>query len=248
MRHPLAAAPELPHRDVSFRSDGVVLKGWLFPTGHPRRGLIVYLHGVADNRGSSVGLAHRFVAEGYDVLAYDSRAHGESEGRDCTYGFYEKRDLARALDAVSADQAILFGASLGAAVALQAAPDEPRVRGVIAQSSFSDLDVVVRERAPWIATRADVEKALALAEKRGNFQVAEVSPRKAAARIHVPVLLIHGREDRETPAAHSQRIYDALAGPRRLILVPGAGHNDVLSGADVWREIDSWLAGLTARR
>ncbi len=119
---------------------------------------------------------------------------------------------------------------------------------MIAQSSFSDLDVVVRERAPWIATRADVEKALALAEKRGSFQIAEVSPRRAAGRIHVPVLLIHGLEDHETPPAHSQRIYDALAGPRRLMLVPGAGHNDVLKGADVWREIDSWLAGLTGSR
>jgi len=245
-RRPLVADIDLPHRDVSFLSDGLRLRGWLFATHRPRTGLIVYLHGVADNRGSGLGLARRFASEGYDVLAYDSRAHGESEGQDCTYGFYEKRDLARALDAVNADGAILFGVSLGAAVALQATPEEPRVRGVIALSAFSDLDVVIRERAPWIASGTDVDKALALAERRGNFQLAEVSPRKVAARIHVPVLLIHGREDRETPAAHSQRIYDALAGPRRLLLVPGAGHNDVLSGADVWREIDTWLAGLTA--
>ncbi|PYQ00122.1 MAG: hypothetical protein DMF82_22995, partial [Acidobacteria bacterium] len=89
-----------------------------------------------------------------------------------------------------------------------------------------------------------MEKALALAEKRGNFMVAEVSPRAAAARIHVPVMLIHGVEDRETPASHSQRIYDALAGPRRLMPVPGAGHKDTLAGADVGREIDAWLGAL----
>ena len=80
-----------------------------------------------------------------------------------------------------------------------------------------------------------------------NFQVAAVSPRKAAARIHVPVLLIHGREDRETPPAHSQRIYDALAGPRRLILLPGAGHNEVLGGDEIWTLIEAWLADLPHR-
>ena len=244
-RHAPVGGADLPHEDVLFLSEGLWLKGWLFRATAPRRGLIVYLHGVADNRRSGVGLARRFVPKGYDVLAYDSRAHGESEGRDCTYGFYEKRDLPRALDAVRADRAVLFGASLGAAVALQAAPDEPRVRGVIAQSSFSDLEIVIRERAPWIATRAEVDEALAIAEKRGHFKVAGVSPREAAARIHVPVLLIHGLEDRETPTAHSQKIYDALAGPRRLLLVPGAGHNDALGSADVWREIEAWLAALT---
>ena len=246
-RRPLAGGIDLPHQDIAFRSDGLLLKGWLFPTTASRQGLIVYLHGVADNRRSGLGLAHRFVPDGYDVLAYDSRAHGESEGQDCTYGFYEKRDLTRALDAVHADRVVLFGASLGAAVALQAAPDEPRVRGVIAQSSFSDLETVVRERAPWFATEADVRKALAIAARRGHFPIAEISPRQAAARIRVPVLLIHGASDRETPAAHSQRIYEALAGPRRLLLVPGQGHNDVLSGAEVWKEIDAWLAALQAR-
>ena len=90
-----------------------------------------------------------------------------------------------------------------------------------------------------------MNRALALAEQRGTFHIAEVSPRKAAARIHVPVLLIHGLDDRETPAAHSQRIYDALAGPRRLIMVPGAGHNDTLRDESVWREIDAWLAALS---
>ena len=242
-RRRVLAAPDLPHEDVAFRSDGLLLRGWLFRGSGARRGLIVHLHGVADNRGSGVGIAQRFVPKGYDVLTYDSRAHGESEGEDCTYGFYEKRDLSRALDA-GAEEAVLFGSSLGAAVALQAAAEDPRVRGVIAQSPFSDLETVARERAPWVATSAEIAEAFAIAERKGHFRIAEVSPRLAASRIHVPVLLIHGENDRETPAAHSQRIYDALREPRRLIIVPGAGHNDVLRGEEVWREIETWLAAL----
>src|SRR5262245_12145823 len=233
-RRPLRTADLPPHEDVAFRSEGILLKDWLFRAQAPRRGLIVHLHGVADNRGSGVGMARRFAPQGYDVFTYDSRAHGESEGEACTYGFYEKRDLARALDAIQADSAVLFGSSLGASVALQAAPEEPRVIGVIAQSPFSDLETIARERAPWVATQEEIAEALAIAERKGHFRVADVSPRAAAARIRVPVLLIHGEKDRETRPAHSQRILEALGGPRQLILVPGAGHNDVLAGQDVW--------------
>jgi pimeloyl-ACP methyl ester carboxylesterase len=244
MRRPLVGAVDLPHEDVAFRSDGLLLKGWLFRGRGVRRGLIVHLHGVADNRRSGVGIAQRFVPKGYDVLTYDSRAHGESEGKDCTYGFYEKRDLSAALDAIHAEEAILFGSSLGAAVALQAAADDPRIRGVIAQSAFSDLETIARERAPFVATSAEITEAFAIAERNGHFRIAEVSPRLAASRIRVPVLLIHGEKDRETSATHSRRIYDALGGPRRLLLVPGRGHNDALRDEGTWKEIEAWLDAL----
>lgn len=244
-RRPAVGQPDLAHEDIAFRTDdGLLLKGWLFRTPGPRRGLMVYLHGIADNRRSGIGLAQRFVPKGWDVLAYDSRAHGQSEGKDCTYGFREKRDLSLALDAMRAEGAVLFGSSLGAAVALQAGAIEPRVRGIIAQSSFSDLETIVCERAPGIATADEVQKALALAEKGGSFRRAEVSPRNAARLIRVPVLLIHGARDRETAPSHSQRIYDALTGPRQILLVSGAGHNDVLAREEVWRVVEEWLARL----
>ena len=232
MRRPVVLQPRQPHRDVAFRSDGLQLKGWLFPAAGPRRGLVVYLHGISDNRQSGIGVAARLAPAGYDVLAYDARAHGESEGESCTYGFHEKRDLSRALDAVGAESAILFGSSLGAAVALQAAAVEPRVRGVVAQSPFSDLRSIVDDRARFIAaSRSYVDASLALAESRGGFRAAEVSPRAAAARLAVPVLLLHGADDWRTPPAHSRRIDAALTAPHRFVLLRGAGHNDVLRNA-----------------
>jgi dipeptidyl aminopeptidase/acylaminoacyl peptidase len=71
--------------------------------------------------------------------------------------------------------------------------------------------------------------------------VEEVSPVRAAASIRVPVLLIHGEKDRDTGPDHSRRIYDALAGEKRLIVVPGAAHGQSLSGANVWSEIEVWV-------
>jgi pimeloyl-ACP methyl ester carboxylesterase len=231
-----------------FTNGDVTLRGWYFPASVPsakNRPLLVYLHGSADNRQSGVGLARRFGPRGYDVLTYDGRAHGESGGAFCTYGVFEKRDLMRALDAVGAHEAVLFGSSLGAAVALQTAPLDARVRGVIAQSSFSTLRRVVHDRARWlrlVMPRGGVEAAIAVAEQEGGFRTDEASPLAAAARIQVPVLLIHGTADRETSADHSRRIDSALTGPHRLILVPGAGHNDVLGREEVWREVEAWLA------
>src|SRR5439155_25555593 len=58
-----------------------------------------------------------------------------------------------------------------------------------------------------------------------------------------PVLLIHGALDHETPPDHSQRVFDALPGPKRLIVVPGVGHNQSLSGP-VWRDIDEWISAI----
>ena len=96
------------------------------------------------------------------------------------------------------------------------------------------------ERAPFFATKRDIAAAFKLAEESAHFRVDDVSPAASAARIRVPVFLIHGQADKETPPEHSQRVYDALTGQKRLLLVPGAGHNDALRPA-VWNEIDAWI-------
>jgi len=228
------------HHDVAFDSDAVTLRGWLFPAQGSARGVtVVYLHGSGDDRASGVWIAEQLVRQGFDVLAYDSRAHGTSSGDACTYGFHERHDLQRALDALRIRRAVLLGVSLGGAVALQEAPDDQRVTGVVAVATFSDLESVVRDRAPFIASGSQIREAFALAEKEAHFRVADVSPVKAAARIRVPVLLVHGAKDNETRSVHSQRVFAALTGPRRLMLLKGAGHNDALGMA--WPEVEAWI-------
>jgi pimeloyl-ACP methyl ester carboxylesterase len=228
---------------VVFKTtDGLTLKGWLFRTSEKRRGLVVWFHGISNNRASGLWLVDKLGPRGWDLLMYDARAHGDSEGTVCTYGVLERNDLSRALDAVKADKAILFGHSLGAAVALQAAAYDPRVTGVIAVSSFSDLRTAAHERAPFFASESEISQAFAIAEQEGHFRVDDASPVKAAAQIHVPVLVIHGAADRETKPEHSRAIFEALHEPKELVLVDGAGHNDILARAQSWQEIDAWLA------
>jgi pimeloyl-ACP methyl ester carboxylesterase len=224
----------------------VKLKAWLFRAEAPKRGTVIYLHGSADNRASGIGIAEHFVPLGFDFLAYDSRAHGESGGDMCTYGFYEKHDLSRVIDRVESPPVVLLGSSLGAAVALQTAAEDDRIAVVVGVATFSDLRTVAGERAPFFASRRNIEEAIKLAEDAGKFRFDEVSPAAAAPKIRAPVLLVHGEKDQETPPAHSQRVYDALRSPRRLILVPNAAHNNALT-PEVWRQIDDWIFAALAK-
>ena len=180
--------------------------------------------------------------KGFDVLAYDGRAHGDSTGNACTYGVLEKQDLRRTFAQLGVRRAILVGGSLGAAVALQAAPDDPRVIAVVAASTFSDLETIARDRAPVTMRDSQVREAFALVEKQAGFRVADASPVRAASRITAPVLVIHGAKDRETSPEHSRRVYAALAGPKTLRIVEGAGHNGPL--LMIWPEVEAWIENI----
>lgn len=228
--------------DRRFDGEGLAIGGWHCESAATaRRGTVVYLHGIGDNRSSAIGVIEHWLPRGYDVIAYDSRRHGASDGAQCTYGYFEKADLKRVITQSGAGHVVLMGHSLGGAVALQAAAAEPQVRGVIAIATFSDLRTVVMERAPQVFFPAfAIDWALARAERDGQFVIDDVSPVKAAQRIAAPVLLIHGAEDHNTPPSHSERVFAALRGRRHLVLVPRAGHNDVLR-REVWTQIDAWM-------
>ncbi|HEY0714427.1 MAG TPA: alpha/beta fold hydrolase [Polyangia bacterium] len=225
------------------------MRAWWFRANGDRRGTVIYLHGIADNRGSSVRIAEHFVPMGFDVVAYDSRAHGQSTGSACSYGVHEKRDLMRVMDQVdhvAQGPIVVLGTSLGAAVALQAAAADERIAAVVSVATFSDLRTVVAERAPFFASRNNVAQAFAIAERDAAFNVDEASPVAAAPNIRAPVLVIHGARDSETPPEHSRRVFAALKSEKRLVVVPDAGHNDCLKPA-VWREIDAWLVAALAK-
>jgi alpha-beta hydrolase superfamily lysophospholipase len=227
--------------DTTFEgAGGIRLRGWKCAPPSAAKGTLVYLHGVADNRGSGSGIVTRFVNRGLEVIAYDSRAHGDSEGDMCTYGFHEKEDLKRVITAIGRDRVVMLGHSLGAAIALQAAAEDPRIVGVVAAESFSDLRTVAGERAFYLPAWL-VAKAFRYAEEKGIFDASSVSPERAAAHIKVPVLVIHGTADDATSPEHSERIHAALPGPKKLMLVDGARHAQSLARPEVWDAIEKWI-------
>lgn len=226
--------------EAGFAGEGLTLQGWRCSSPVKARAAIVYLHGIADTRTSSAEVIRRFLPRGFDVVAYDGRAHGRSPGKVCTYGYYEKRDLSRVIGALPPGPVVVIGHSLGAAIALQAAAEDSRISAVVAAETFSDLATVARDRAPFVFSDGAIREAFRIAESRAAFRVDEASPLRAAERIRVPVLLLHGEADTETPPEHSTRVYDALHGSKRLVLLPGVGHAGSLN-AKSWPLIEAWV-------
>lgn len=220
---------------------GVWLKGWRVQpaagNGLPPRGTVVLLHGSSSCKESLLGPAQTLAANGYAALLYDSRACGESGGEWATYGFYERTDLARVLDAATRRFGDLgpvgvFGSSYGGSVALQAMADEPRVRAAIVEGAFPDLRETIRDHGRlWFRLPAWVsDLALARASRLAGFDPDAVSPERSAARVGAsarPVLLIHGADDPRIPLAHAGRLRAALGEQAEWYPVPGAGHEDL---------------------
>ncbi|RYD45783.1 MAG: hypothetical protein EOP85_08700, partial [Verrucomicrobiaceae bacterium] len=130
---------------------------------------------------------------------------------------------------------------------LQLAADDPRISAVVAAESFSDLRTVATDRAPFLFTRGMIEKSFRLAEDKGRFRIEDASPLLASRSIKCPVLVIHGADDVDTRPDHAERIFNALNGPKRLLLVPGAAHNQSLNSGSTWSEIETWIDSVTSR-
>ncbi len=247
MRVPVIGEPSFGHEDFSVTTrDGIALDGWLFaPVGAPRA-VLVFVHGKDINRQHFVGAARRFLDEGIAVVAFDQRAHGRSTGEFVTYGAREVGDLRLVIDVGLKKfgrelPVVLVGESLGAAVALQTAAVDPRVRVVVAGAAFADLTTVIDDHAPSFMSAADRAKAIEVAERAADFHVADISPERSARNITVPTLLLHGSEDSYLPLRHSLRIYEGLAGPRRLVRLEGVDHIGILLSDAAWKEIDRFV-------
>lgn len=240
-RQPVKVAAPRDCEEITLQGEGIELRAWRCRAVGDRKGTLIYLHGHSDNRASGAGVMTRFREQGFDVIAYDSRAHGDSGGSMMTFGYYEKQDLRLLIDTLEPGPVVLIGSSLGAAVALQLAAEDPRVSAVVAAETFADLRTIVTERAPFFFPDWAIDASIERAESKAHFVIESVSPEEAAASIRVPVLLLHGAVDTDTPPLHSERVFQRLGGPKELILVPGAGHNQSLQG-NVWQDIEAWIS------
>lgn len=225
----------LPYEYFHFpASDGIsLLSAWFIPARNPKA-TIIYLHGVGDNKMSGLLLANVLHENNFNVLMYDSRAHGESGGRYCTYGYHEKHDVQIAIYEVqkkfNAGKIGVFGTSMGAAIALQTAGIEPRISAVVAEASFATLREITVDyqkrlmRLPWHFLR---NISMKRSEVIAHFKHREVSPIEAVKNIHVPVLFIHGRNDTFIKYQYSEEMYAAANDPKELWIIDNASHNNV---------------------
>ena len=211
------------YEDVSFSSlDGTQLHGWFLPASGPARATIVFFHGNAENISSHVGAVFWLPAQGYNVFVWDYRGFGKSEGKPDIRGV--NCDAQAALDYVASrndvDPArlILFGQSIGAAIALySAATTKLPIRAVVAESAFTSYPAIMREKMS--------ESLLTWPLQWLSVAVtSQYDPLKAIKAIHVHVLLIHGDRDNIIPIHHARELYAVANQPRQLWIVKGGGH------------------------
>jgi dipeptidyl aminopeptidase/acylaminoacyl peptidase len=203
----------------------------ILPEQSPR-GVVVVLHGMTDQKEGMLSIAEAFADAGYLAVAPDLRAHGSSGGRYTSMGYREKRDMVALLDYLAGSgcdvsHTGVLGGSLGAAVALQWAGIDPRVKAVVAVAPFaelsSEMQFFYRTHGVTPLQAFLVENAT---QREGRFGIDQVSPLTAVRTMDTPVLLAHGRQDDIVPVTESERLFDAARGPVALQEVD-ARHMDI---------------------
>jgi pimeloyl-ACP methyl ester carboxylesterase len=203
---------------VAIRAgDGIQLSAWFIP--RPGAPAVVLLHGYPADKADLLPLASALAPQ-FATLLVDQRYFGDSEGRATTLGFRERDDLKRAVDFLEsrgAKSVGVFGLSLGGAVALLTAAEDPRIRAIAAYAPFSDLRLLGHElyRWMWLARYPFVEAMLLWSRVLLGADISRPAPRDAAARLEVPVLLVHSRQDEQIAFSHAERLRDALAANTR---------------------------------
>lgn len=202
------------------------IHGWWLKPNQSNGKVILYLHGNGINIGANITHASRFSQLGFSVLLIDYRGYGRSQGRFPN----EKRVCEDAAIAwnylvqqrkIAPSQIFIYGHSLGGAIAIDLAIKQPNAAGLIVESSFTSIRQVVAYRNIFRMFPVD----LILTQRFDSIQ--------KVPQLKMPVLFIHGVSDVTIPAFMSEELYNAAPKLKKLLLVPGAGHNNVAEVASV---------------
>jgi len=185
------------------RGEKLSIAGWWIPASTPSENCVVLLHGYADAKVGAIVWAPVFHDLNFNILAIDLRAHGESGGRYSTGGFFERDDVGQVIDQLlnvyphHTRQVILFGASLGAAIACAAAVDRDDISAVILESPYADYEraITAQVRMMGLPSGLLLKAAIAVAEWISGAKFDEVRPVDLLLKIKCPVLTIIGADD-----------------------------------------------------
>lgn len=203
---------------VRLPLNGDTLAGWWVPSKIPRAATLLYLHGNAGNVSVNADQVQRLARTGLNIFIFDYRGYGESTGgpprkrliledaeRAWTYLVSERR--------IPPSDVVIYGHSLGSAVAVDLASRHPDAGGLIAESAFpSIVEVAEGTVFAWLPLR------LILTER--------IDARPRIGSVRVPKLILHGEADTMIPARLARRLYDAAADPKQLAIIPGGDHED----------------------
>jgi fermentation-respiration switch protein FrsA (DUF1100 family) len=242
--------PALHAEAVNFPSaSGSTIHGW-YSAGERGSGAVLLLHGVRANRMSMVSRASFLNRLGYSVLLVDLQAHGESPGRNITFGDLESADATAAVDFLRrkapGERVGAIGTSLGAA-SLVLATKRAALDAVVLESLYPTIEDAVENRltlhlgsmgrvaAPFLLKQMELQLGVEAKRLRPIAHVADLG---------APLLLIHGTLDRHTHLEEARRLFSAAREPKALWEVEGAAHVDLhrFAGKRYEMRVSRWLS------
>lgn len=218
----------LEFEDISFRADdGTRLHGWYLP-GEKDKPLILFCHGNAGNISHRVDNLRLFRELGLSVFIFDYRGYGQSAGKATEAGTYD--DIRGALNWLkekgwAEQQMIYFGRSLGAAIALQLAIEQPPA-GLVLESAFTSIEAIGKHHYPLLWMLA----GWALDARYDS--IAKID------QLKTPVLIFHGEEDEIIPQQMGRDLFTRAPQPKLFYSIPFAGHNNTYDegGVRYWQQ------------
>ncbi len=212
------------YQPVFFNSaDGTRLAGWFMPAENvaspiAARGTVVHMHGNAQNMTAHWQYAGWVPSRGYNLLVFDYRGYGQSHGKPEPQGIFEDSvaalDYLRSRTDIDTERLFVFGQSLGGMLAIAAAGASQRgVRAVLAEAPFHCYTSMADDMMPEAELILDDDNC-------ATTYVAELAP--------IPLLLIHGTNDKIVPYSHSVMLLREAGTPKRLETIEGGEHNDAM--------------------
>ncbi len=219
--------------DAEFAAaDGTRLHGWYVPRDDANA-VILFCHGNAGNITDRAGVLARLHDDvGASVLIFDYRGYGRSEGSPSEDGVLADARAARAWLAkragVEEREIVLFGRSLGGAVAVDLAAEDG-ARGLVLQSTFTSIPDMAAYHYPWFPARGLLRTRLDSLAKIGSYRG--------------PLLASHSRDDTIVPFALGERLFQAANEPKQFIQLEDCDHNDS-ERPSYYRALKTFLDGL----
>jgi len=201
------------------------ISGWWIPQTQPNTKVILFFHGTSGNmaaqeKSCNLDRVAKLYQLGYSVFMIDYRGYGNSQGRFPTEArVYEDAAIAwnylTEEKGFSPEEIVVYGHSLGGAVAVDLCLQQPQAAGLIAEGCFTSIKDMAKYRR-----RIQIFPLKFLVTQKFDF----INKVKS---IKMPVLFIHGTADETVPVTMSQRLFAAAPEPKKLLLMPNAGHNDL---------------------
>lgn len=226
-----------PERVRFTARDGKPLSGWFIPApdGTPKPWpCVLLLYGYGGYKEQMHEYAKMVHEGGFATLMFDMRGSGMRRGEPVTLGYKERWDLmdavayVRTRPDVDRDRIGAFGVSMGGAVALMAAAEEPAIKAIVTDSAYADIaDMIKPGIVAFLGKHAlpFANLIVRYAETMMGVRADEIRPEKAAAQLgQRPLLVIHGLDDILTHPESAYKLYQAATGPKELWLLPECGH------------------------